>query len=364
MKQTVLHPKHELSKARMAEFQGWQVPLQFSDVQEEYHAVRSAAGLFDIGYLGRIEVSGAGAAALLHKTVTRNLSKMPEGSEQFGCICNSAGGILDDVFVFRLPAGETAGARWLVSTNALNTEKILAWLRHHASPDVQIVDRTGDTAQFALQGPRSLLMLEKVAGRHFKKLKTRMAREMSLADTTVLVSRIGYTGEHGYELIVQADRAGALWDAILAAGSDAGVLPCGLASRDILRLEMGYLMYGNDIDETRTPIEAGLSSFVDFKKEFIGKDALLKIKNEGPKQKLAGFVLLDKGVPKGGGSIFSENREIGVVTSGGQSPRLRKGIGLGYVISRYAQPGQEIEIEIRDKEIAAKIVDLPFYRKK
>jgi glycine cleavage system T protein (aminomethyltransferase) len=364
MKQTVLHPKHEQSKARMTEFQGWQVPLQFSDVQEEYHAVRSAAGLFDIGYLGRIEVSGPGAPALLQKTVTRNLSKSPEGSAQFGCICNSAGAVLDDVFVFRLPVGETAVARWLLSTNALNTEKILAWLRQHATEDVQIADRTGDTAQFALQGPRSLLILERLAGQHFKKLKTRMVREMALADTTVLVSRTGYTGEHGYELIAPTDRAGALWDSLIAAGSDEGMLLCGLAARDILRLEMGYLMYGSDIDETRTPIEAGLASFVDFKKEFIGRDALLKIKNEGPKQKLAGFVLLDKGVPKGGGSIFSENREIGVVTSGGHSPRLRKGIGLGYVVSRYSQPGQEIEIEIRDKEIAAKIVELPFYRKK
>jgi aminomethyltransferase len=364
MKQTVLHPKHEQSTARMAEFQGWQVPLQFSDALEEHHAVRTAAGLFDIGYLGRIEVSGPGAAALLQKTVTRNLSKVPEGAAQFGCICNPAGGILDDVFVFRLPAGETTTARWFLTTNALNTGKILVWLRQHAPEDVQVVDRTGDTAQFALQGPRSRSILERLAGQHFKKLKTRMVREMALADTAVLVSRIGYTGEHGYELIAPADRAGALWDALIAAGSSEGMLLCGLAARDILRLEMGYLMYGNDIDETRTPIEAGLSFFVDFKKEFFGRDALLKIKNEGPKQKLAGFVLLDKGVPKGGGSIFSENREIGVVTSGGHSPQLRKGIGLGYVVSRYSQPGQEIEIEIRDREIAAKIVDLPFYRKK
>jgi aminomethyltransferase len=362
MKQTVLHTKHEQGKARMTEFQGWRIPLQFSDAQEEYHAVRSAAGLFDISYLGRIEVSGAGAAALLQNIVTRDVSKIPEGSAQYGCICNSSGGILDDAFIFRLSAGEAAGSRWLLSTNALNTDKILAWLRQHASVDVQLADRTEDTAQLSLQGPQSRFILEKIANRHFKKLKTRMVREMTLADIAVLVSRSGYTGEHGYEFIAPANRAEALWDALLAAGSDAAVRPCGFAARDILRLEMGYLMYGNDIDETRTPIEAGLSSFVDFKQEFIGRDALLKIKNEGPKQKLAGFMLLDKGVPKGGGSIFSENREIGLVTSGGQSPRLRKGIGLGYVFSRYAQPGQEIEIEIRDKEIAAKIVDLPFYR--
>jgi glycine cleavage system T protein (aminomethyltransferase) len=364
MKQTVLHTRHEQGKARMTEFQGWRIPLQFSDVQEEYQAVRSAAGLFDISYLGRIEVSGAGAAALLQKVVTRTIAKIPEGSAQYGCICNSSGGILDNPLIFRLPAGEATGGRWLLTANSLNTEKILAWLRQHASDDVQIVDRTEDTAQLSLQGPHSRFIMERLANRHFKKLKTRMVREMTLADMTVLVSRSGYTGEHGYEFIAPADRAEALWDALLAAGSESAILSCGFAARDILRLEMGYLMYGNDIDETRTPIEAGLSSFVDFKQDFIGRDALLKIKNEGPKQKLAGFMLVDKGAPKNGGSIFSENREIGVVTSGGQSPRLRKGIGLGYVFSRYAQPGQEIEIEIRDKEIAAKIVDLPFYRKK
>jgi glycine cleavage system T protein (aminomethyltransferase) len=364
MKQTVLHPKHELSNARMMEFQGWQTPLQFSDVQDEYRAVRSAAGLFDISYLGRIEVSGTGAPALLQETVTRNVLKMSEGSSQYGFLCNQAGGVLDDAFFFRLPGAETAGVRYLISTNAINADKVVSWLNQHAAADVQIVDRTLATAHLALQGPHSSRILENAAGRHFKKLKSRMVRELKLADIAALVSRSGYTGEHGYEIIVPADRAQELWDALLNAGSDAGILPCGFAARDILRLEMGFVMYGNDIDETRTPIEAGLASFVDFKKDFIGKDALLKIKSEGPKQKLAGFVLLDKGVPKSGGSIYSENREIGTVTSGGQSLHLRKGIGLGYVFSRYAQPGQEIEIEIRDKEIAAKTVELPFYRKK
>ena len=183
-------------------------------------------------------------------------------------------------------------------------------------------------------------------------------------DTVVTISRTGYTGEQGYELFVPADRAGALWDAIMTSGRDRELLPCGFACRDILRMETGHLLYGSDLDETRTPLESGLGSFVDFKKEFIGKEALLKLQAEGPKQKLAGFILVDKGVPKSGGSIFSESREIGVVTSGVLSPRRRAGIGLGYVVSRYAQAGQEIEIEVRDKEIAAKIVDLPFYRKK
>jgi aminomethyltransferase len=364
MKQTVLHAKHELRKAKMTDFQGWQVPLQFSDAADEYHAVRAAAGLFDISYLGRLEVSGPGATALLQKVVTRNVSKIPEGSAHYGLICNDAGFILDDAFIFHIDAAGAPGDRYLLSTNAANTDKIRAWLTQNADETVQIADRSQETAQLSLQGPHSLRILEKLSGTHFRKLKPRMVREMKLLASPMLVSMSGYTGEHGYEFIVPADRAGELWDALLAAGSDSGILPCGFASRYLLRLEMGYLMYGIDIDETRTPIEAGLAPFVDFKKEFIGRDALLKIKAEGPKERLVGFVLLDKGVPKSGGSIFSENREIGLVTSGAQSPHVRKGIGLGYVISRYAQAGQEIEIEVRDKEIAAKIVDLPFYRKK
>ncbi len=364
MKQTVLHPKHELSKAKMTDFQGWQIPLQFSDVQDEYHSVRAAAGLFDIGYLGRIEVEGAGAQGLLQKVVTRNVDKIPEGASHYGLLCNDSGFILDDPFIFHLPASGSQGGRYLLSTNACNTEKILNWLKKHASGDVRIIDRTQSLAHFALQGPRSLGILEKLAIAHFKKIKPRNLREITLADTQVLVSRSGFTGEHGYELMMPADRAGALWDALLSAGGADGLLPCGFAARDILRLEMGYLQYDNDIDETRNPFEAGLTSCIDFKKDFTGKDALLKLKTEGPKQKMAGFVLLDKGVPKNGGSIYSENREVGVVTSGCQSPHVRKGIGLGYLVTRYSQPGQEIEIEVRDREIAAKIVELPFYWKK
>ncbi len=364
MKQTVLHRKHELVKAKMTDFAGWQIPLQFSDIQEEYRAVRAAAGLFDIGYLGRIEVRGTGAAALLQNVVTWNLSRVAEGFAHYGLLCNEAGCILDDVLIFHLPSGKTSPDRYLLSTNAANTDKILLWLKQHASKAVEITDRTLFTVHLSLQGPRSLPILEKLTEHHFKKMKLRAVREFPFADSSVIVSRTGYTGEHGYEFIAPADRAESLWDAIMNAGSDEGILPCGFASRDLLRLEMGHLLYGNELDETRTPLEAGLSYFVDFDKDFIGKEALLRLKAEGVKQKLAGFHLLDKGVPKSGGSIFSENREVGVVTSGCLSPHLRKGIGLGYIVARYAQPGQEIEIEVRDREIAAKIVDLPFYKKK
>ena len=363
MKQTVLHQKHLQLKAKMTDFQGWQVPLQYTDVLDEYHAVRTAAGLFDISYLGRIEIAGQGATVLLQNIFSRNTAKMAAGSAHYGFICNESGHVLDDSVLFRLPEGQS-GSRYILSTNALNTEKIVLWLKRHASPEAQISNVTETTAHLSLQGPQSFSILEKLSGTRLKKIKIRSMRALDILGTPVLASRTGYTGEHGYELFLPADHAETVWDAVMNAGNGSGLLLCGLASREILRMEMGYLLYGNDIDETSTPLEAGLEAFVDFKKDFIGKDALLKLKADGIKQKLAGFVLLDKGVPKAGGSIFSENREIGVVTSGSHSPHLRNGIGLGYVVTRYAQPGQEIEIEIKDREIAAKIVELPFYRKK
>jgi aminomethyltransferase len=359
MKQTVLHQKHLFCNAKMTDFQGWQTPLLYSDVQEEYYAVRTAAGLFDIGFLGRIEVTGNSATNLLQNICTRNMSKIAEGTSGYSLICNESGFILSDSIVFHLQTN-----RHLITINPITAEKIFLWLKKNATGDVQVNYATGTSAQLALQGPRSPRILEKMTGHTVKKFKPHTVREITIADTTVLVSRTGYTGEHGYEFIFNPDRAEVLWDALLAAGKDDGILPCGFACRDTLRLEMGYPLYGSDIDETRTPFEVGLSSSIDWKKEFIGKEALHNMTADGIKQKLVAFELLDKGIPKSGGSIFSENREIGVVTSGGQSPRIRKGFGLGYVATRYAQPGQEVEIEVRDREIAAKIVELPFYRKK
>jgi len=359
MKQTVLHRKHLQVNAKLKEYQDWQTPLQFSDALDEYHAVRTASGLFDIGYLGRIEIAGSGAASLLQNVLTRNVAKMTIGSVHYGLICNESGFVLDDVLILRL-----AVSRYLLTTNAGNTDKILLWLKKHATDDVHITDKTPALAQFALQGPQSFPILEKLTGSRLSKMKSSVVQEVTIQDIVVTISRTGYTGDQGYELFAPADRAEALWDSVMAAGSDRGLLPCGFACRDILRMETGHLLYGNDLDETRTPLEAGLGSFVNLNKDFIGKEALRKLRAEGPKLKLAGFILVDKGVPKSGGSIFSESSEIGVVTSGVQSPHRRTGIGLGYVLSRYAQAGQEIEIEVRDREIAAKIVDLPFYRKK
>jgi len=359
MKQTVLHQKYLQAKIKMADFQGWETPLVFSDVPAEYHAARYAAGLFDISYLGRIEIAGAGATAFLQKVLTRNTTKIAGNTAHSGLICNESGIILDNILIFHLSTN-----RYLLTTHAVSTEKVLLWLKEHSGDDVRITDTTQSIAQFALQGPHSFNVIDKLMGEGSTKIKPKAVREVTVHGATLLIARTGITGGHGYELFVPADHAASVWEAVISSGSGEGLLPCGLTCRDTLRIEMGYLLYGNELDETRTPFEAGLATLLDFKKDFIGKEALLKLQAEGLKQKLVGFVLLDKGVPKIGGSIFCDSREIGVVTSGVQSPHKLTGIGLGYVLVRYAQSGQEIEIEVRDKEITARIVDLPFLKRR
>lgn len=363
MKQTVLASVPEQSAAKMTEFQGWRVPEQFGDPAEEYHAVRSAAGLFDVGFLGRIEVTGAGAAEVLQRLFTRNITELADGTAVFGLFCNEDGGILDAALLFKLPAGK-APARFLITTSALRTDLITGWISDHAGKRAEVIDRSAETAHLALQGPQADNVLETLAGSSFKRLKQKRVREMQLPGGPALVSRTGFTGERGFELVLPAERAAALWHALLQAGKGFGVLPCGMASREMLRIETGYLLAGNELREMRTPVEAGLLCCVDLRLDFLGKDAIARSKAAGPAERMVGFELFDKGVPKPGGTIFSEIREIGTVTSGTHSISCRKDIGLGYVAARYAQPGQEIEVEVKDREVAARIVALPFVRKK
>ena len=363
MKQTALNPVHSQRAVKMIEFQGWQLPTSFSDPTDEYHAARNAAGLFDVGFLGRIEVTGAGSEALLQPLFTRNIAPLTEGSVKYGLLCSESGRIMDNVMVFKLPPGRS-GKRFLINTNAASTDKVLAWFTDHAGKDVQVTDISETFTQLALQGPKADAVLEALAGEQVKKIKQKHAKTITLAGTQVLVSRTGFTGERGYELILPAGQAAVVWNGCLDAGKAFGLLPCGLTCRDMLRLEAGYVMYGSDIDENRTPVESGLMSLVNMKLDFIGKEAIRKRLAEGAKEKLIGFVLQDAGLPKPGAPVFSESREIGVATSAVHSPHRRKDIGFGYVLTRYAQPGQEIEIEVKDKEIAAKIVELPFYKRK
>jgi aminomethyltransferase len=363
MKQTALFAMHAKQSAKMADVQGWNLPVQFSDPSEEHSAVRTAAGLFDVGFLGRTEVAGPGAERMLEALFSRNIAMIADGAAKFGLFCDEQGAILDATLVFRLPAGRSE-RKFLVTSSSAATDRLAAWFRQHADNDVQIMDRTADTGQLALQGPRAEVILHALAGTTFKKIKDKRLREMRIADTTVLVSRTGYTGERGYELFAPADRQAVLWESILTAGRDYALLPCGTACREMLRVEAGYVQNPADIGGGRTPLEAGLSAFIDLGKEFIGKAAIVTRKSEGIHEQLVGFDLLDKGIPRSGGIIFSESREIGTATSGVHSPYRRRDIGLGYVLTRYAQAGQEIEVEVKDREVAARIVELPFYCRK
>jgi aminomethyltransferase len=364
MKQTALHSLHSRHAAKMAEFQGWQLPVQFGDPADEHHAVRAAAGLFDVSFLGRIELAGKGAETVLQQYYTRNLAALTEGSVKYGLLCNKSGLILDNVLVFKLPPILPGGKRFLVTTNAVSTEKVLKLFQKHADKDTQVTDLSTSFAQFALQGPKADAVLEAAAGSHFKKIRQKQARTVVLGDASVIVSRTGLTGERGYELFLPSDKAASVWNTCLEAGKGFGLLPCGMTCREMLRLEAGFAMYGADIDETRSPLEARLMSVVNVNIDFLGRTAIAKRKADGVKEMIVGFELLDKGLPKPGATIFSESREIGIATSSVHSPHCRKDIGLGYVSVRYAQSGQEIEIEVKDSEIAAKIVELPFYKRK
>lgn len=362
MKQTPLIDQHRAARAKLVDFAGWEMPIQYSGVVDEYQAVRRAVGLFDVSHMGRLRVTGAGALELLQSATTNDVAGLTVGQAQYSMVCNPQGGILDDIFVYRLKESE-----YLLCVNASNREKIFGWLQSQPRPSgVMIEDHSDRIAQIALQGPRSKELILSLGGGSIGTLKLHHACEAILASIPALVARTGYTGELGYELYVSADRIGALWDRLVEQGAPIGLKPAGLGSRDLLRLEMGYLLYGNDIDETVTPLEAGVEWTVRLGKgEFVGRAALLAQSQPGPAKRFVGFELLEKAVPRHGCKMLDAGSAavIGDVSSGNLSPILQKGIGLGYVAASYAAIGTPIAIDIRGKVVPAKIVKLPFYKK-
>ncbi len=359
MKRTPLFRQHQALGGKLVDFAGWEMPIQYGGVVEEYQAVRSAAGLFDVSHMGRVTAEGKDAEAFLQRVTTNNVAKLAPGEAQYSMVCNAAGGILDDIFVYKLGA-----ARFLLCVNASNRDKIVSWL-FQKSPqgDVRLSDESEELAQIALQGPRSPEILRAVcpaAGA----LKPRQCAETEVLGARGVVSRTGYTGEVGYELYVPSSKAAAVWEGLMKAGEQAGVKACGLGSRDLLRLEVGYLLYGNDIDEQTTPLEANAAFAVDLNKgDFIGRETLLEQQRKGPEKKLAAFELLQKGVPRHGMKIVADGKEIGLVTSGNLSPRLQKGIGLGYVPAAQAAAGAPLQIDVRGRIHPAVTVKLPFHKR-
>ncbi|MBI4401409.1 MAG: glycine cleavage system aminomethyltransferase GcvT [Nitrospirae bacterium] len=367
MKRTPLFDAHAALGAKLVDFAGWEMPIQYSGVVDEYQTVRTAAGLFDVSHMGRVTVEGRDAVAFLQRVTTNNVETLPVGAAQYSMVCNPTGGIKDDIFVYRL--GPT---RFLLCINASNHEKIVSWLCAKAPQgDVRLSDESDELAQIALQGPESQQILRAVCPRAADTLKPRQCVETEVLGAsranrmTGIVSRTGYTGEVGYELYVPSSSAKVVWEGLMKAGEEAGIKPCGLGARDLLRLEVGYLLYGNDIDEQTTPLEAGAAFAVDFTKgEFIGRPTLLEQKEKGPAKRLVGFELLQKGVPRHGMKIVSDGQVIGIVTSGNLSPRLQKGIGLGYVQTKFSETGTQFQVDIRDRAHPAVVVTLPFYKRK
>ena len=360
MNTTPLYNRHKALGARFIEFAGWEMPLQYSGVIEEHHAVRKAAGLFDVSHLARIEIKGEDAIPFINKLITKDLEKLKQGYSQYTLLCNENGGIIDDLLLYKKP-----DASIFLCANAINSEKVIAWLKKHAATyNVDIRDITDTFAQIAIQGPEAKEILQKLTSTNLSEIKRFAFAEINFDSTIILVSRTGYTGEDGFEIYPSASEAETVWDLLLSTGGESGLKPAGFGARDTLRLEMGYLLYGHDIDEKTTPLEAGLGRFVSFKKgDFIGKEALIAQRHNGIRKRLIGFELIDKGIPRQGCKIFAKGIEIGAVTSGNMSPTLKKGIGLGYVNIGYDKIGNEITVEIRGKALLARVVSLPFYRK-
>ena len=362
MDETPLVHAHRALNAKLVDFAGWLMPIQYSGVLEEYYAVRKTAGFFDVSHMGRIEISGGHAESFLQWISTNDVSRLQAGQAQYAMICLPSGGILDDVFIYK-----TRPSNFLVCVNASNRKKILHWFQENQSAkfhEAVIHDRSAELAQIAIQGPASTTIMRNVIGTSIDILKPRSCIVPEEAGFSSLLSRTGYTGEIGYEWYLPAAVAPQMWDRLLKAGEECDAKPAGLGARDLLRLEVGYLLYGNDMDEDTSPLEANAEWVVAWTKDaFQGHQALIKQKAEGLTRRLAAFEMVERGIPRHDMTMFSKGQPVGKVTSGNFSPILQKGIGLGYLPPALCKEGLSLEVDIRGKRIQAKIVKPPFYNR-
>ncbi|CUH95239.1 Aminomethyltransferase [Propionispora sp. 2/2-37] len=360
-KQTPLYDTHLRYGGRMVEFGGWQLPVQYSGIKEEHQSVRTAAGLFDVSHMGEVTVGGREALAFLQKLVTNDVAKLGSNQVLYTPMCYPCGGTVDDLLVYKQEEGS-----YLLVINAANIEKDWNWMLEVAEGfAVELGNVSDQTAQLALQGPLAAGVLAKLTGAPLDRLSYyRFFPEVDVAGKQVLVSRTGYTGEDGFELYCKPDEAVHLWEALMAAGSPLGLLPCGLGCRDTLRFEVCFPLYGHELSRDISPVEAGIGMFVKLDKgDFIGCNPLREQKERGPKRKIVGFEMLDRGVARGGYSVWVDGSQAGVVTTGSYSPSLNKNLGLALVDAGYAETGKTLAIEIRGKQLAARIIAKPFYKR-
>ncbi|WP_445490483.1 glycine cleavage system aminomethyltransferase GcvT [Niallia sp. 03133] len=361
-KRTPLFDLYKEYGGKIIDFGGWDLPVQFSSIKEEHEAVRTKAGLFDVSHMGEIEVKGKDSLAFLQKMLTNDVSKIKIGGAQYSAMCYETGGTVDDLLTYKL-----AENHYLLIVNASNIEKDFAWLTKHAKEQVELTNLSEDFAQLALQGPLADDILKKLnPGIDTASIGYfQFQQKQLLVGKEVLLSRTGYTGEDGFELYCSSSDAQFLWKEILKAGKEEGVLPCGLGARDTLRFEATLALYGQELSADISPLEAGIGFAVKLNKNenFIGKKALTEQKENGIPRKLIGIEMLDRGIPRHGYKVFSQGEEIGEVTTGTQSPTLKKSIGLALVKKKEAVLDNEIDVEIRGKFVKAKVVATPFYKK-
>ncbi|MEM7008535.1 MAG: glycine cleavage system aminomethyltransferase GcvT [Thermodesulfobacteriota bacterium] len=359
MRETALNSIHKELGAKMVEFAGWQMPVQYEGLRQEHLAVRSSAGLFDVSHMGEIEVIGKDAIDFCQWVTTNDVKKVQDGQAQYTLLCNEHGGVVDDVIIYKF-----SDEHFLYCVNASNSDKDFAWIKkEEAKFDVEVTDVSAQYSQIAIQGPEAIAILTSAIETNLDHIRKFRFDLISWSGFEMIVARTGYTGEEGFEIFLPWDKAPLLWRKLLETGADSGIKPCGLGARDTLRIDMAYSLYGHEIDGDINPLEAGLNRYIKLDTDdFIGKKALVESLENGLENNLVGFELLDRGIPRQGYGIFIDGSNVGNVTSGTLSPSLEKSIGLGYLNNK-VEHDNTIQIEIRGSLRDARIVSIPFYKK-
>jgi len=360
LKTTPLHNTHRQLGARMVDFVGWHMPVQYEGALAEHQAVRNNVGLFDVSHMGRFRIRGADALPLLQTVTCNNVAKLAQGQAQYSALLNERGTFIDDIVINRISDHD-----FLVCVNSSNRQKDYDWIERHRKGDVSLSDDSEEYAQIAIQGPKSQQLTTEVTGLDLSPVRFYWFTEWKVEGHQAFVARTGYTGEDGFEIYLPSNFAVPLWDKLMTLGKPLGVAPAGLAARNTLRLEMRYPLYGNDIDDTTTPWEAGLGWIVKLSKgDFIGKAVLDEQRASGVKRLLAGFELVDRGIARDHCAAYLEGRQVGTVTSGSYSPSLQKSIGLVYLPVERSQPGSLFDVDVRGRHLRARVVETPFYKRR
>lgn len=360
MKDTALSAIHEQLGAKMVPFAGYNMPVSYEGVNAEHETVRNAVGVFDVSHMGEFLITGPNALALIQRVCSNDASKLEDGQAQYSCLPNAKGGIVDDLIIYRFDE-----EKWLLVVNASNIEKDWNWIMANNTVDATMKNLSEDYSLLAIQGPKAVEAMQSLTSVDLSEIKFYTFKVAEFAGIEhVIISATGYTGSGGFEIYCKNTEVAQVWTKVMEAGADFGIKPIGLAARDTLRLEMGYCLYGNDIDDTTSPLEAGLGWVTKFTKDFVNSDNLKQQKEDGIQRKLIGFELNERGIPRQGYEIVdADGTKIGEVTSGTMAPSLNKGIGLGYVPIELSKAGTEILLKIRKNTVSATVVKLPFYKK-